>query len=201
VAACVVAPHIAHTTLWRRRVVPGVWEGVAGSSSPATARSECLVRPAVPATAARECVLTNAGHAPWAVVGPVPRPQIPGSRSRLVAPLRPATRGRRVSGVGATGLGLDGRSQVREIRATQVSDAGEGQIRSRRFAGQGVARPAFGLTGYFSPIVVGERRAEVAPDPAGGEQQGGPDLGRDTSRQTKAGSRIRRGARDCRYTP
>src|SRR5947209_10309641 len=40
--------------------------------------------------------------------------------------------------------------------------------------GQGLAHPGFGITGYFSLIVVGGRRAEVTLEPAGGEKQGGP---------------------------
>jgi len=40
------------------------------------------------------------------------------------------------------------------------------------FAGLGVARPAFGLTGYYAPIVAGDLRGEVMLDPAGGENQG-----------------------------
>lgn len=41
-----------------------------------------------------------------------------------------------------------------------------------KFAGPGAARPAFEITRYFPPIVVGDRRADVTLGPAGGESQG-----------------------------
>src|SRR5205085_11269547 len=40
------------------------------------------------------------------------------------------------------------------------------------FAGLGVTRPALEETRYFPPTVVGDRRAEVALGPAGGEMRG-----------------------------
>jgi hypothetical protein len=56
-----------------------------------------------------------------------------------------------------------------------------------KFAVQGVERPAFGLTGYLSSIVVGARQAEVTLDPGGGELQGTSGFRQETSRGVKAG--------------